>query len=159
MRYMRYPVFLALLFTVSSFAEIRVGIIGTDTSHVPTFTRTLNDATAADHIPGARVVAAYKGGSADVESSASRVEKYAEARACQGCHGAPMVYESMDRRDALLREADRLCASAVREVAKLHEAGLLARRHHRPAPVRRRGLPEDLLLRRHHRPRAPQYPL
>jgi hypothetical protein len=59
-------------------AQIRVGIIGTDTSHVPAFTRTLNDASAPDHVPGARVVAAYKGGSPDIESSRTRVDKFAE---------------------------------------------------------------------------------
>ena len=50
-------------------ADLRIGIIGTDTSHVPAFTRTLNDPNAPDHIPGARVVAAYKGGSKDVKAN------------------------------------------------------------------------------------------
>src|ERR1700693_3011614 len=45
-------------------ADLRVGVIGTDTSHVPAFTQMLNSADGAkDHVPGARVVAAYKGGS------------------------------------------------------------------------------------------------
>ena len=57
---------------------MRLGIIGTDTSHVAAFTHILNDDTSPDHIPGARVVAAYKGGSKDVESSYTRVDKYAE---------------------------------------------------------------------------------
>ncbi len=55
---------------------IRVGIIGLDTSHVIEFTRILNDTSHADHVPGARVVAGFKGGSPDVEASASRVEKF-----------------------------------------------------------------------------------
>jgi hypothetical protein len=59
-------------------AELRLGIIGTDTSHVSAFTKILNDDTSPDHISGARVVAAYKGGSKDVESSYTRVDKYAE---------------------------------------------------------------------------------
>jgi predicted dehydrogenase len=59
-------------------ADLRVGIIGTDTSHVPAFTQMLNnDPAAADHIPGARVVAAFKGGSKDVENSANRVDGFA----------------------------------------------------------------------------------
>ena len=58
-------------------ADIRIGIIGTDTSHVPAFTKMLNDPKAPNHIPGARVVAAYKGGSKDVESSYTRVDKFA----------------------------------------------------------------------------------
>src|SRR5438270_3566987 len=59
-------------------ADIRLGIIGTDTSHVVVFTQMFNDATRADHIAGARVVAAFKGGSPDIDSSWSRVDKYAE---------------------------------------------------------------------------------
>jgi hypothetical protein len=59
-------------------ADLRVGIIGTDTSHVIEFTKILNDEMSPDHVPGARVVAAYKGGSKDVESSYTRVDKYAE---------------------------------------------------------------------------------
>lgn len=56
--------------------EIRVGIIGLDTSHVTAFTRLLNDTSSPDHVPGARVVAGYPGGSPDVPSSANRVEKF-----------------------------------------------------------------------------------
>ncbi len=55
---------------------IKLGIIGLDTSHVTAFTKILNDDTQANHIPGARVVAAFKGGSDDIESSYSRVEGY-----------------------------------------------------------------------------------
>lgn len=72
---------LLLFLTVGSFlafgADIRLGIIGTDTSHVTAFTRILNDPGSPNHIPGTRVVAAYKGGSPDVKSSISRVDKFA----------------------------------------------------------------------------------
>jgi len=67
-----------LLWSLAPAADIRIGIIGTDTSHVTNFTKTLNDPTAKDHVPGRKVVAAYKGGSPDVESSASRVEGFAK---------------------------------------------------------------------------------
>jgi hypothetical protein len=72
------PVFIALICAVALHAEIRVGIVGTDTSHVIAFTKLLNDPLSPDHVPGAVVVAAYKGGSPDVESSASRVNQFAE---------------------------------------------------------------------------------
>jgi len=64
--------------SVSAFGAdvIRVGIIGLDTSHVTAFTQLLNNADDAKHVAGAKVVAAYKGGSADIESSASRVEGF-----------------------------------------------------------------------------------
>ena len=68
---------LGILLPTLAFAEIKVGIIGTDTSHVPAFTRLLNDPSRPDHVPGAKVVAAYPGGSDDVESSYTRVKKYA----------------------------------------------------------------------------------
>src|SRR5204862_2468166 len=66
-----------ILAAVCARAEIRLGIIGTDTSHVTAFTKILNDPTSPDYVPGARIVAAYKGGSPDVESSATRVDKFA----------------------------------------------------------------------------------
>ena len=77
MRLMR-SVFLALLCATAVHAELRVGIIGTDTSHVVAFAKLMNDPLLPDHIPGAVIVAAYKGGSPDIESSASRVNGYAE---------------------------------------------------------------------------------
>jgi predicted dehydrogenase len=57
-------------------AELRIGIIGSDTSHVPAFTQILNDPTHPKHIPGARVVALHDAFSADIASSASRHEGY-----------------------------------------------------------------------------------
>src|SRR5690625_6035066 len=73
---------LLVLLTFSSASaktdEIRVGIIGLDTSHVVVFTRMFNDTEHKDHVPGARVVAAFKGGSPDIESSWSRGDGYTE---------------------------------------------------------------------------------
>lgn len=57
---------------------LRLGIIGTDTSHVIAFTKILNDDASPDHVPGARVVAAFKGGSKDLKDSSTRVDKFAE---------------------------------------------------------------------------------
>ena len=59
-------------------ADLRLGIIGTDTSHVTAFTKILNDASSPEHVPGARVVAAFKGGSKDLPDSYKRVDKFAE---------------------------------------------------------------------------------
>src|ERR1041385_2254310 len=69
---------LLLLAAASAPAELRLGIIGTDTSHVSAFTKVLNDEMSPDHVPGAKIVAAYKGGSKDIEASWSRVDKFAE---------------------------------------------------------------------------------
>jgi len=56
---------------------LRLGIVGCDTSHVTAFTELLNNPQAEGHVPGARVVAAFKGGSKEIESSRSRVDGYA----------------------------------------------------------------------------------
>ncbi len=54
----------------------KVGMIGLDTSHVTAFTSRFNDPKHPDHVPGARVTAAFKGGSPDIPSSADRVEDF-----------------------------------------------------------------------------------
>ena len=72
-------VFLSLLALAAhaSAGELRIGIIGCDTSHVTAFTETLNNPNAPGHIPGGEVVAAFKGGSPDIASSANRVDQFA----------------------------------------------------------------------------------
>jgi len=59
-------------------AEIRVGLVGLDTSHVVAFTSRFNDPKGKNHVPGARVVAAFKGGSPDIESSRERIDGFTE---------------------------------------------------------------------------------
>jgi len=59
-------------------ADLRLGIIGCDTSHVLAFTDILNNAAAKKHVPGGKVVAAYKGGSADIPSSIRHIEDYSK---------------------------------------------------------------------------------
>ena len=87
-------------------AELRLGMIGLDTSHVTAFTSLLNDAKNKDHVPGARVVAAFKGGSADIESSASRVEGYTtQLRDKWGVKIVPTIEELCQQVDAVLLES------------------------------------------------------
>jgi Oxidoreductase family, NAD-binding Rossmann fold len=59
-------------------AELRIGIVGCDTSHVPAFAEIFNDPKAEGFVPGGKVVAAFKGGSADFPQSASRVDAFAK---------------------------------------------------------------------------------
>jgi predicted dehydrogenase len=56
--------------------ELKVGLIGLDTSHVAAFTKLLNDSDAEYFVPGAKVVAAFPGGSPDFELSINRVEGF-----------------------------------------------------------------------------------
>ena len=75
---MKFPILaLALALTHAAADDLKIGVIGMDTSHVTAFTKLLNDTTAPDHVPGGKVVAAFKSGSADIPSSIGRVEEYA----------------------------------------------------------------------------------
>jgi predicted dehydrogenase len=59
-------------------AGLRLGMIGLDTSHVVAFTERLNDPASPNHVPGAKVVAAFKGGSPDIPESAGRIEGFTQ---------------------------------------------------------------------------------
>jgi hypothetical protein len=72
------PVAAVLVASPCLAADLRLGLIGTDTSHVIAFTKAFNGPPGPDHVEGARVVAAFKGGSPDVEASYRRVDGFAE---------------------------------------------------------------------------------
>jgi len=90
----------------SQVPEIRVGIIGTDTSHVTAFTRLLNDRSDPNHVAGARVVAAFKGGSPDVEASRTRIDRFAaELRDTWKVEFVNSIEELCEKVDAVLLES------------------------------------------------------
>jgi predicted dehydrogenase len=82
---------------------LRAGIIGTDTSHVPQFTKILHSHPEWK----ITVVAAYKGGSPDLPISATRVDKFAAA--IQQDHGVEIVGSI----DALLSKVDVVLLASV----------------------------------------------
>jgi predicted dehydrogenase len=87
-------------------ADLKLGMIGLDTSHVIAFTGLLNKTNSKDHVPGGKVVAAFKGGSPDVESSHSRVDGY--TRQLQEQFGVKIVdsiEELCSQVDAVLLES------------------------------------------------------
>jgi predicted dehydrogenase len=104
-------ILLTLAVSLSSFisaraAELRLGLIGLDTSHVIAFTKLLNDPTQKDYVPGAKVVAAFKGGSPDIESSHSRVEGYTKQLQDEfGVKIVPTIEELCTQVDAVLLES------------------------------------------------------
>ncbi len=96
------------LFSVSlAGAELRLGLIGLDTSHVTAFTRLLNDPKEKNHIPGARVVVAFKGGSPDIESSIKRVDGF--TKELQQNYGVRIV-ETIEQ---VCQEADAVLLTSV----------------------------------------------
>lgn len=87
-------------------ADLRIGIIGLDTSHVTAFTKLINDARDPKHVPGGRVIAAFKSSSPDIESSASRVEGYTkELQDKYGVQIVPTIEALCAQVDAVLLES------------------------------------------------------
>jgi len=62
--------------TVAGAAEMKVGIIGIDTSHASAFASLLNRADKKPEHEGFRVVAAYQWGSRDIPSSVNRYPRF-----------------------------------------------------------------------------------
>ncbi|MFH1965242.1 MAG: Gfo/Idh/MocA family oxidoreductase, partial [Acidobacteriota bacterium] len=56
--------------------DLKIGLIGLDTSHCIAYTRMLNDPANSSHVEGARIIAAYPGGSPDIPSSIDRLPGY-----------------------------------------------------------------------------------
>ena len=110
--------------SIASAADLRLGIIGCDTSHVTAFTETLNNPAAKGHVPGGKVVAAFKGGSQDIPSSASRVEGFAKTlQEKYGVQFYDKVEELCQNVDAVLLESvdGRPHLEQVKPVLKAHK--------------------------------------
>jgi len=69
-------VFLLACAAPVSAADLRLGIVGIDTSHAPAFAAAFNDPSSPQHVAGARIVAAYRGGSPDLPSSRDRIDNF-----------------------------------------------------------------------------------
>jgi predicted dehydrogenase len=116
---------LASVLALPLFAQdIRLGIIGTDISHVIQFSRILNNSSDPEHVPGARIVAAYKGGSPDIVSSRTRVEGYAQDLIkTWGIEIVPDIPTLCSRVDAVLLESGdgRIHLAQVKPVIAAHK--------------------------------------
>jgi hypothetical protein len=87
--------------------ELKIGLIGLDTSHVPAFTSLLNDATQEYHVPGGRVVAAFPGGSPDFDLSINRVEGFTQE--IRDKYGVAIL----DSPEAVAEQSDAILITAV----------------------------------------------
>ena len=99
---------LAVGLALGSFGQetIRIGMIGLDTSHVIAFTKQLNDPKNRDYVPGGKVVAAFKGGSPDIQESWSRVEGYTKQLQEEfGVKIVPTIEQLCQEVDAVLLES------------------------------------------------------
>jgi hypothetical protein len=86
--------------------QIRVGIIGLDTSHSVAFTQILNDANPKDDVAGCRVVAAYPKGSPDIKSSTERVPEYKQKVVDLGVEIVESIDDLVQKVDAVLLESN-----------------------------------------------------
>ncbi len=90
---------------LSASAELKIGIIGLDTSHVLSFTEIIN-VKKADFAAGARVVAAYQWGSKDIVSSTNRYPKYIAQMKDMGVEIVPTIDELIAKVDAVCLETN-----------------------------------------------------
>jgi len=86
--------------------QLKVGIIGLDTSHATAFTKELNNPAAPPELAGCRVVAAYPKGSPDIESSTKRVPEYIEAVKKLDVEIVDSIEELLKRVDCVLLETN-----------------------------------------------------
>ncbi len=100
---MRSAALCVLLPLIAAAADLRVGIIGTDSSHATAFTEILMNPKLPGYVPGARVAAAYKGGSADIPGSLARAGESAdELRTKYGVEIVPDIPALCRKVDAVL---------------------------------------------------------
>ena len=101
------PILPLILAVMQSHAvELKLGLIGLDTSHVVAFTKILNDKNAKGHVPGAKVVAAFKGGSDDIKASYERIDRF--TKTLQETYSVklyPTIAELCQNVDAILLES------------------------------------------------------
>ena len=84
-------------------ADVRLGLVGTDTSHVTAFAAAFNDPSSPEHVAGARIVAAYRGGSPDLPSSRDRIDNFtAQLRDKYGVEVVGSISELCARVDGVL---------------------------------------------------------
>jgi predicted dehydrogenase len=110
------PALCGALSLAAGAADLRIGMIGLDTSHAVEFTRRLNDPADKDFIPGARVVVAVKGGSPDIPESWNRVKGY--TRTLREKYGVKIV----DSIGELLQQSDAVMIESVDGRPHLEEA-------------------------------------
>lgn len=85
--------------------EIRVGIIGLDTSHVVAFTKELNKENPPADVAGCRIVAAFPGGSPDIAKSIDRVPGFTKQLEGMGVEIVDSVEELVTKVDAVMLES------------------------------------------------------
>lgn len=87
-------------------AQVKVGIIGLDTSHSIAFTKFLNGDDKTEEFKDFRIVATYPYGSKTIESSYKRIPGYIEQVEALGVEIVPSIAELLDKVDFVLLETN-----------------------------------------------------
>jgi predicted dehydrogenase len=86
--------------------NVRVGIIGLDTSHSVAFVKSLNNPKPLPQFAGFKVVAAYPHGSADIKTSVERIPGYTEQVQKFGVEIVNSIDELLKKVDVVLLETN-----------------------------------------------------
>ena len=84
--------------------ELKIGILGLDTSHVVAFTKLFNDPKAKGDLATMRVVAGFPGGT-DIPSSKNRVEGFTKTLRGMGVEIVDSIPELLKKVDVVLLES------------------------------------------------------
>lgn len=87
-------------------AQIKIGIIGLDTSHSIAFTKFLNGDDKKEEFKDFRIVAAYPYGSKTIKSSYERIPGYIDQVKELGVEIVPSIAELLDKVDCVLLETN-----------------------------------------------------
>lgn len=87
-------------------AQIKVGIIGLDTSHAIAFTKELNGNDKKEQYKDFRIVAAYPYGSKTIKSSYDRIPGYIEQVKEMGVEVVSSIAELLDKVDCVMLETN-----------------------------------------------------
>lgn len=87
--------------------EIKIGIIGFDTSHVSAFAKLLNDENDPNHVEGGKIICGFPSFSPDIEASYSRVDGFKKELVEKwGVELVNSVEELIEKVDAVLLESN-----------------------------------------------------
>lgn len=144
------PLACALIASCLPAADLRLGMIGTDTGHVVEFTKVLHDPKAPAPLAGVRIVGAVPSSSRDIESSWTKSPGYVEK--LQHDFGVKM-HESLE---TLLPQVDGMLVESVDGRPHLAQAAAIIRAGkpcyiEKPVAISLRDALEIFTLARRHR--------
>lgn len=99
--------------------QLRAGIVGLDTSHVPAFTKLFNKGETEGELAGIKVTTGYTGGT-DMPASKDRKEKFTQQLRDMGVEIVPTIADLLAKVDVVLLESvdGRIHLQEAKEIFK-----------------------------------------